>query len=171
MEHLESIDVKKRGGQGSIDEVGIFKSPLPTPLPPPGTENCVFRNNDDCLRRSRVLIEQAVWRCWSHLMGEVEGISGPEDLLRTVSRKSLDLSAGISRPALRIQLKGPAAPLAGFFARLDAFPFLDQWTLSAAKSISFSVIHEKMAAVLRTSVEPKKPEHACPGEPGQVYPG
>ena len=113
-------------------------------------------HNDDCLRRSRSLIEQAVWRCWSHLMGDVEGISGPEDLLRTVSRKSLALSAGVSRPTLRVQLKGPVAPLAGFFARLDAFPFLDQWSLSAAKSISYSVIHKKKAAVLRICAHPQE---------------
>ena len=68
---------------------------------------------------------------------------------------SLD-SAGISRPALRIQLKGPAAPLAGFFARLDAVPFLDQWSLSAAKSISFSVINKKKAAVLRICAHPQE---------------
>ena len=97
---------------------------------------------DDCLRRSRALIEQAVWRRWSQLMGKVEGISSPVDLLRTVSRKTLDLSTGVCRPALRIQIKGPVASLALFFARLDESPFLDQWTLSTAKSVPFSVIQK-----------------------------
>ena len=30
-------------------------------------------HNDDCLRRSLSLIEQAVWRCYSQLMDVVEG--------------------------------------------------------------------------------------------------
>jgi hypothetical protein len=47
-------------------------------------------------------------------------------------------------------------PLAGFFARLDAFPFLDQRTLSATKSISFSVIHKKKTAVLRICAHPQE---------------
>ena len=85
-------------------------------------------HNDDCLRCSRALIEQAVWRCWSRRMDEVERIFGPVDLLRTVSRKSLDLSAGVSRPALRIQIKGPVVSLALSFDRLDESRFLDQWT-------------------------------------------
>jgi hypothetical protein len=50
-------------------------------------------------------------------MEVTDEIKGQADLCRIVTRKTLQITASVSRPALRLQINGPEATVARFFLR------------------------------------------------------
>ena len=48
-------------------------------------------HDEASLQRNRRLVDQALWECWTRLMGESDEIKNPADLCRVVTRKTLHI--------------------------------------------------------------------------------
>ena len=57
----------------------------------------------------------------------------PRDII-----SKLNLSAAVSRPALRVQMQGPEDLLSKFMEGLDALPFFGEWPVYASRKNKFS---------------------------------
>ncbi len=69
----------------------------------------------------------------------------PRDIIAQVVLSKLNMSAAVSRPALRVQMQGPEDLLSKFMEGLDTLPFFGEWPVSATRKISFSLIHRPPA--------------------------
>ena len=113
-------------------------------------------HDEASLQRNRRLVDQALWECWTRLMGESDEIKSPADLCRVVTRKTLQITASVARPALRLQILGPEATVARFFARLDSTPYLNAWPLSPTRQVAFSITHNPRKVVVRVRAHPRE---------------
>ena len=113
-------------------------------------------HDETSLTRNRAMVDKALWECWTRLMGESDDIKSSADLCRVVTRKTLHISASVSRPALRLQILGPEATVARFFARLDSTPYLNAWPLSPTRQVAFSITHNPRKVVVRVRAHPRE---------------
>ena len=81
----------------------------------------------------------------------------PRDIIAQIVLSKLNLSAAVSRPALRVQMQGPTDVLSKFMEGLDALSFFGEWPASAGalRKIPFSLIHRPRSAVVRVRAHPK----------------
>ena len=89
-------------------------------------------------------------------MGVTDEIKVPADFCRVVTRKTLQITASVSRLALRLQINGPEATVARFFSRLDATPYFNAWPLSPTRQVAFSIIHNPRKVVVRIRAHPRE---------------
>jgi hypothetical protein len=113
-------------------------------------------HDETSLTRNRAMVDKALWECWTRLMGESDEIKSPADLCRVVTRKTLQITASVARPALRLQILGPEATVARFFARLDSTPYLNAWPLSPTRQVAFSITHNPRKVVVRVRAHPRE---------------
>ena len=116
-------------------------------------------HDEASLKRNRRLVDQALWECWTRLMEVTDEIKGPADLCRMVTRKTLPITASVSRPALRLQINGPEATVARFFSRLDATAYFNAWPLSPTRQVAFSITHNPRKVVVRVRAHPRELDH------------
>ena len=110
---------------------------------------------EERVQRSRTQLEQALRDAWAATLGGPQAIEFPRDIIEQVVLTKLNLSAAVSRPALRVQMQGPTDVLSKFMEGLDALPFFGEWPASASRKISFMILHRPRSAVVRVRAHPK----------------
>ena len=56
-------------------------------------------HDETSLTRNRAMVDQALWECWTRLMGASDEIKSPADLCRVVTRKPLQITASVAGPS------------------------------------------------------------------------
>ena len=110
---------------------------------------------EERVQRSRSQLEQALREAWAATMGGPQAVEFPRDIIEQVVLSKINLSAAVSRPALRVQMQGPTDVLSKFMEGLDALPFFGEWPASASRKIAFTIIHKPRSAVVRVRAHPK----------------
>ncbi len=82
-------------------------------------------------QRYRAQLERALREAWAATMGGPQAVEMLRDIIAQVVLSKLNLSAAVSRPALRVQMQGSTDVL--------VLPFFGEWPVSASRKISFSL--------------------------------
>ena len=103
---------------------------------------------EDRVQRYRAELERALREAWAATMGGPQAVEMPRDIIAQVELSKLNMSAAVSRPALRVQMQGPTDVLSKFMEGLDASLF---WRVARLRLAQNLVLDYSQASVGRSA--------------------